>query len=64
MTELIVRHGLNPKDVSLTWNTDGIPIFNSFNFSVWPLQAFVNELPQHLRGKISRCLVYGLARSQ
>ena len=49
--ELIVRHGLNPNDVSLTWNTDGIPIFNSSNFSVWPLQAFVNELPQHLRGK-------------
>ena len=49
--ELIVKHGLNPKDVSLTWNTDGIPIFNSSNFSIWPLQAFVNELPPHLRGK-------------
>ena len=49
--ELIVKHGLNPNDVSLTWNTDGIPIFNSSNFSIWPLQAFVNELPPHLRGK-------------
>ena len=35
--ELILRHGLNPNDVSLTWNTDGIPIFNSSNFSVWHL---------------------------
>ncbi len=49
--ELIVRHGLNPNDVSLTWNTDGIPIFNSSNFSIWPLQAFVNELPPYLRSK-------------
>lgn len=49
--ELIVKHGLNPNDVSLTWNTDGIPIFHSSNFSVWPLQAFVNELPPHLRNK-------------
>ena len=49
--ELIVKHGHNPNDVSLTWNTDGIPIFKSSNFSIWPLQAFVNELPPHLRGK-------------
>ena len=56
--ELIVRHGLNSNDVSLTWNTDGIPIFNSSNFSVWPLQAFVNELPQHLRGK--NIMLFGL----
>ena len=49
--DLIVKHGLNPNDMSLTWNTDGIPIFNSSNFSIWPLQVFVNELPPHLRGK-------------
>ena len=24
---------------------------NSSNFSIWPLQAFVNELPPHLQGK-------------
>ena len=49
--ELIVKHGLGPSDMTLTWNTDGIPIFNSSNFSVWPLQASVNELPPHLRAK-------------
>ena len=57
--DLIVKHGLNPNDMSLAWNTeyalawntDGIPIFNSSNFSIWPLQVFVNELPPHLRGK-------------
>lgn len=49
--ELIVKHGLGPSDITLTWNTDGIPIFNSSNFSVWPLQASVNELPPHLRAK-------------
>ena len=47
--DLIVKYGFGPNDVTLTWNTDGIPIFNSSNYSVWPLQASVNELPPHLR---------------
>ena len=49
--ELIAKHGLGQNDMALTWNSDGTPIFNSSNFSVWPLQAFVNELPPHLRAK-------------
>ena len=49
--QLITKQGLNSNDISLTWNTDGIPVFNSSNFSIWPLQAFVNELPPHLRAK-------------
>ena len=32
--QLITKQGSN--DMSLTWNTDGIPIFNSSNFSIWP----------------------------
>ena len=47
--DLVVKYGFGPNDVTLTWNTDGIPIFNSSNYSVWPLQASVNELPPHLR---------------
>jgi hypothetical protein len=27
--ELIIKHGLGPNDLSLTWNTDGIPVFKS-----------------------------------
>jgi hypothetical protein len=49
--ELIIKHGLGPNDLSLTWNTDGIPVFKSSNYSIWPLQAFVNELPPFLRSK-------------
>ena len=49
--QLITKQGLSSNDMSLTWNTDGIPVFNSSNFSIWPLQAFVNELPPHLRAK-------------
>lgn len=30
---------------SLTWNTDGIPIFHSSEYSVWPLEVMINELP-------------------
>ena len=49
--ELINEHNLGSNDISLTWNTDGIPVFNSSNFSIWPLQVSVNELPSHLRSK-------------
>lgn len=49
--ELITKHGFSSNDISLTWNTDGIPVFNSSNFSIWPLQASVNELPPHFRYK-------------
>lgn len=32
-------------DLSVTWNTDGIPLFESSGHSVWPLLLQVNELP-------------------
>lgn len=31
--------------LSLTLNCDGIPVFKSSNFSIWPIQFLVNELP-------------------
>ena len=36
-------------NISLTLNTDGIPVFRSSNFSFWPLYLMINELPFHLR---------------
>ena len=30
-------------------NTDGVPIFKSSGFSVWPILLVINELPYHLR---------------
>lgn len=38
-------------DISLTWNTDGAPVFESSKFSIWPLQLMVNELPQEQRNE-------------
>ncbi|KAH9374913.1 hypothetical protein HPB48_022962 [Haemaphysalis longicornis] len=32
-------------DLTLTFNTDGAPVFESSKFSIWPVQFFVNELP-------------------
>ncbi|XP_040074279.2 uncharacterized protein LOC115325530 [Ixodes scapularis] len=37
---------LGPDDVTLTWNTDGVPIFKSSAYSVWPLELMVCGLGQ------------------
>lgn len=34
----------DPRNISFTWNTDGIPIFKSTIFSVWPFYCVINEL--------------------
>ncbi|XP_028418236.1 uncharacterized protein LOC114543472 [Dendronephthya gigantea] len=49
--ELVDNHNLSNNDLTLTWNTDGIPVFESSRYSIWPIQSSVNELPPHLRGK-------------
>lgn len=35
----------NKQNISFTWNTDGIPVFKSSKFSIWPLYLAINELP-------------------
>ena len=47
--ELIGKTCFTGNDISLTWNTDGAPVFSSLQFTIWPLQASINELPPHLR---------------
>ena len=47
--ELIGKTCFTGNDISLTWNTDGAPVFSSLQFAIWPLQASINELPPHLR---------------
>ena len=32
-------------NLSLLFNTDGVPVFKSSGFSVWPLHLVINELP-------------------
>ena len=36
-------------NISLTWNIDGLPVFSSSKFSLWPCYFIVNELPYQLR---------------
>ena len=35
--------------MSLSYNCDLVPVFQSSNFSIWPLQAMLNELPPQNR---------------
>ncbi|XP_073716926.1 uncharacterized protein [Misgurnus anguillicaudatus] len=38
-------------NLSLTWNVDGVPIFKSSPFHIWPIQVVINELPPDMRNK-------------
>jgi len=38
------------RDITLTFNCDGVPVFKSSAFSVWPILCVVNELPCTVRG--------------
>ena len=35
--------------VTLTFNTDGIPVFKSSKYAFWPMYLTVNELPYRMR---------------
>ncbi|XP_046841889.1 uncharacterized protein LOC124436007 [Xenia sp. Carnegie-2017] len=48
---LIRDKAMAKNDISLTWNADGIPVFKSSQYSIWPIQCMINELPPHLRSK-------------
>ena len=56
--KLVNQCNLSHSDISLTWNTDGIPVFESSRYSIWPIQSAINELPPHLQGK--HVLLHGL----
>ena len=48
------------RNISLTWNTDGIPVFKSSKFAIWPLYFTVNELPYVDRISRNNMIVAGL----
>ena len=47
----LVKSGFlqNPHNLTLVFNTDGIPVFRSSSFSFWPLHLIINELPFRMR---------------
>ena len=49
-----------PENISLLWNTDGIPVFKSSNYSLWPMYFVINELPYKLRMCKQNCLLGGV----
>ena len=38
-----------PGNIAITFNTDGVPVFRSSEFSFWPLFLLINELPYRMR---------------
>jgi len=48
----------SPHAFSLTLNCDGVPVFKSSQYGIWPLQGMVNELPYHVRKE--NVLLFGL----
>ncbi|KAE8737297.1 hypothetical protein FOCC_FOCC017241 [Frankliniella occidentalis] len=52
---------MGPLDISCMWNTDGISLYSSSSFQVWPFYFSINELPPHLRHKEENILLGGIA---
>ena len=50
----------NPNNISLSWYTDGVPVYKSSKVSVWPLYLTINELPFEMRKKKENTLLAGL----
>ena len=47
-------------NISFTWNTDGIPVFKSSKFTIWPLYLAINELPMCKRWRDDNVILAGL----
>ena len=48
------------RNISFTWNTDGIPVFKSSKLAIWPLYCIVNELPYAQQIRRSNMIFAGL----
>ena len=47
--DLSSRGIFDGKYVTMTMNTDGIPVFHSSGYSFWPIYLTINEIPFKLR---------------
>lgn len=50
----------NPYNFSLSWYTDGVPVFKSTQISMWPIYLTINELPFKDRKRLENTLLLGL----
>ena len=46
--------------ITFTWNTDGVPLFESSKISIWPFYLMINELPRKLRVMKENIILAGL----
>ncbi|KAE8752310.1 hypothetical protein FOCC_FOCC001103 [Frankliniella occidentalis] len=51
---------VNGISITLMWNTDGVQIFKSNTYSLWPVYMVVNELPPEKRFLSENLLIAGL----
>jgi len=60
--ELMTPNGIlsSKNNISLTWNVDGLPLFKSSKFSLWPLYFIINELRYKLRTLKENMIIAGL----
>ena len=47
-------------NLSLTWNVDGVPLFKSSKYSLWPMYLLINELPYKQRVFKENSILAGL----
>lgn len=50
----------NINNISFTWFTDGVKIFKSSKFSIWPIYLVINELPFSERFKLKNLILAGI----
>ena len=50
-------------NLSLVFNTDGVPLYNSSSVSIWPVFLVINELPAATRFSQKNMLIWGLWQS-
>ena len=49
-----------PFNLSLTWYTDGVSLYNCSSYSLWPFLFVINELPPEERYKEENLIIGGL----
>ena len=46
--------------ITMTFNTDGIPLYKSSSVSIWPVYLVINELPPVLRFAPKNMILWGV----
>lgn len=50
----------NGRWITFLWSTDGLALFRSSNFEIWPFFLAINELPPHLRYRRENLILAGV----